>query len=439
MSNVPMTLPELVIATQAQPFSHTTTFLRLDDGRLLHASFKAFQYSDDDGLTWTEPGIMRDINGNEVGGSCTSLVKLSGKNQIGLAGQTPLNPDIPIWDSLQMLFWRSNDNGRTWEPPVPISAPHMVCQALQDVLLRTSSGRIILPAFTSMGQQAGPDNRITPMQGKLVHNQFVGTSGHFFDSHFTAVIVYYSDDDGRTWQRNQDDALIIMLDWSMIFSYVNEPTVTELKPGRLLMFMRNGLGRIFQAWSNDNGTTWTRPQPTVLASATTPSQLRTLPNGHLLCVWNQETAEEIKRGYNRTRLSSAISRDGGRVWEFFQNIESIHETTRVEPGPIEPTRPAELYFPAGQPAVVRDPQYIEPACAVHTRHSYPSVHVDKDRVIVAYSYRDLYEPHPTEAQLVRGDWTYPQRLKILPLKWFYGGKEPADNPFLKEAYAPAKP
>ena len=32
-----------------------------------------------------------------------------------------------------------------------------------------------------------------------------------------------------------------------------------------------------------------------------------------------------------------------------------------------------------------------------------------------------------------------QQRKILPFKWFYGGKEPADNPFLREAYEPAKP
>ena len=31
------------------------------------------------------------------------------------------------------------------------------------------------------------------------------------------------------------------------------------------------------------------------------------------------------------------------------------------------------------------------------------------------------------------------RLKVLPIKWFYGGKEPANNPFLKETYEPAKP
>jgi hypothetical protein len=32
-----------------------------------------------------------------------------------------------------------------------------------------------------------------------------------------------------------------------------------------------------------------------------------------------------------------------------------------------------------------------------------------------------------------------QHQKVLPMTWFYGGKEPANNPFLREAYEPAKP
>ena len=74
-------------------------------------------------------------------------------------------------------------------------------------------------------------------------------------------------------------------------------------------------------------------QPTVLAASTAPPQLKMLPNGHLRCVWNQEYEQKIRHGYARTRLSSAVSRDGGRVWEFFQNIESIHETTPVKQPP----------------------------------------------------------------------------------------------------------
>ena len=64
----------------------------------------------------------------------------------------------------------------------------------------------------------------------------------------------------------------------------------------------------------------------------------------------------------------------------------------------------------------------------------------RDRVLVAYPYAK-YGEHPTRAQMVRhadghGYVDEPtgklvcQKLKILPFKWFYGGKEPADSPFL---------
>ena len=456
MSNVPMTLPELAISIQYRPYGHTSTYAQLDDGRLLHVSHHVYEHSEDGGLTWSENQLMKDINGDQVGSSETSLVKLSGHNEVGLCArvsETP-QPSSPEGYALpplhiEFFFWRSTDGGETWKPPVRMSPPGLSTAGYQDSMLRTSSGRIVVPVFISMGQSSGPDDCIAPCSGRLVHNQFVGTGGHYFDPQYSCNYVLYSDDEGRSWQMNKDGALMILRDWNAIFSYSNEASVTEVKPDRLMMIMRNPLGRLFQAWSNDNGETWTRPQPTVLAAPTAPGQIRTLSNGHLLCVWNQQGPDEIRGGYNRTRVSSAISRDGGRVWEFFQNLHSIHETTRVEPGPIEPIRPEEISFPSGQPATERDPKYIQPHDGFFSTCSYPSVHVMKDRVLVALPCC-LYKQHETEARHVRdvseGGYVDPkngktmcQKFMILPYKWFYGGKEPADNPFLREAYEPAKP
>ena len=156
--------------------------------------------------------------------------------------------------------------------------------------------------------------------------------------------------------------------------------------------------------------------------------------------WNQETEEEVKRGYNRTRISAAISRNGGSVWEFFQNVESIHETTRVEPGPIHPVRPVEYYFLPGVAAPEREVEYITQD-ATYGRWSYPSVFVGRDRVLIAHSYTTMDE-HPTRAELIDSKSKlggFSQKLKVLPLTWFYGGKEPAENPFLPRAEAPATP
>jgi hypothetical protein len=176
----------------------------------------------------------------------------------------------------------------------------------------------------------------------------------------------------------------------------------------------------------------------LLATSVAPAQIRTLPTGHLLVVWNQESEEEVKRGYNRTRLSAAVSRNGGSIWEFFQNVESMHEETRVEPGPIRPVRPAEYSFNPGLPAPEREVEHVLPA-SFHGRWAYPSVFVMKDRVLIAHTY-SYYEEHPTKAQLTLSrDKGFSQKLKVLPLTWFYGGKEPAENPFLEQAYEPAKP
>jgi len=444
MSNVPMTLPELMLAEHDTTYGHSSTFAELDDGRILHVAAAWKNYSEDGGLTWSEMPSERmvDVNGDPVSGE--NLVKLPGKNSVGLAGSVRDEPEsttyAPTPKCRGVVFWRSDDGGQTWQPPVRASAPNYPTYFGPDVFLRTSSGRIILPVYTGIGQRRTPGQ--PAYQGKLVRNQWVSTAGHFFDRITTTVYVLYSDDEGRTWQRNTDGDLVIVLDWNANHNHVNEPSVTEVAPGRLLMVMRNCLGRLFQAWSDDNGETWTRPQPTSLASSTVPGQVRTLPTGHVLCIWNQENHDEIKRGFNRTRVSSAVSRNGGSIWEFFQNIHSIHETTRVEPGPIEPVRPLEWYFQPGQPAPVREAQHVATAES-HGRCGYCSVLVLKDRVLVTHTYSG-YEDHPTKAQVLRrqpdkdGNLIN-QKLKVLPLNWFYGGKEPADNPSLKEAYEPAKP
>ena len=171
----------------------------------------------------------------------------------------------------------------------------------------------------------------------------------------------------------------------------------------------------FQAWSEDNGETWSRLQSTALAPSTAPAQIR-------------------------TRISSAISRNGGSVWKFFQNVESMHEETHVEPGPIRPVRTAEYHFEHGLRVPEREREHILPV-GFHGRWSYPLVFVMKDRVLIVHTY-SVYEQHPTRAELIlssRKPGSFNQKLKVLPLTWFYGGKEPVAAPFLLRAHESASP
>ena len=102
----------------------------------------------------------------------------------------------------------------------------------------------------------------------------------------------------------------------------------------------------------------------------------------------------------------------------------MHEETRVEPGPIRPVRPAEYHFEPGLPVPEREREHILPV-GFHGRWSYPSVFAMKDRVLIAHTY-SVYEQHPTRAELIlssRKPGGFNQKLKVLPLTWFYGGKE----------------
>ena len=62
--------------------------------------------------------------------------------------------------------------------------------------------------------------------------------------------------------------------------------------------------------------------------------------------------------------------------------------------------------------------------------------------MVATSLHGSYEPDSLAAKLVRQSTGVPecgQRGRIFPFKWFYGGKELADNPFLKESHGSTMP
>lgn len=444
MANRPMTRPDEILAEHRTRFFHSSTFVELEDGRILHNAGKTFTLSADGGLTWSEPESRQDTDGNPVEPMTEpSLVKLSG-NGVGLAGRMydrdAKHPGERM-RSNHLLFWRSEDGGETWEPPIRITEPGTIGTAgYQNSFLRSTSGRILLPVFLFCGQNTGACDEELPAGGKLFRNQWIPVSDHSFDPTFSCVYVVYSDDDGRTWKRNNNGELMIPLGLACDFNGVNESTMAEVSPGRLLLFMRNGLGRIFQSWSQDDGETWGRPQPTALASSNAPAAINTLPNGHLLCVWNQENEEEVNLGYNRTRISSAVSRNGGGVWELFQNVESLHEETRVEPGPIRHISQREIHYKPGSPAPVRAAEHIE-ATDTFGRWSYPSVLVLKDRVLIAHTFtqweEDAEKALPLQSSRKEGGFN--QKLKVLPLTWFYGGKEPADNPFLPRAYEPAQP
>ncbi len=417
MSNVPMTRPEEVLAIHEQSYGHSVTFVGLEDGRILESTGSEFLYSDDGGITWSEPYPALDENGEQLDGQCASLVNLAG-GAIGLA-TLRYHSGVANHYETEMVFRTSENQGRNWSPPAVMNRSLLRTHALQDVMIRTASGRIILPVYFGIGQGSWHEEG-KPFVGGYLNGNFVSTDAHFFDAHLCASYVLYSDDEGASWQPNSDGELFIVMDSGGPAEGAPEPSIVEVEPGKLMMIVRTGLGRLFQAWSEDNGETWSRLQPTQLAGTQAPGQLRKFPQtGHLLVVWTQQSEREIRQGFIRTRLSSAISRNGGGLWEHFQNIESLHEETHVEPGPIRRIRPEGCYgVHPGVAAPEVDNDYVVPLPEGYGRWSYPSVFVAEDRVLVFHT----YSVHDSVTGEVINPGT--SRLKVLPTSWFYGGGDP---------------
>ncbi|HOK89098.1 MAG TPA: sialidase family protein [Candidatus Hydrogenedentes bacterium] len=188
----------------------------------------------------------------------------------------------------------STDEGNTWSDPVEIILdPIRYYVVNNDRVLVLPSGRILIPAACHDWYKGGH----TPAE----------------------VQVWRSDDEGKTWTAGP----ILPPSAEAGDSGLQEPGITRLPDGRILMLCRTSGGSQFAAWSTDNGETWTSPRPTNIASPLSPASIEPIgPGGDLLMVWNDHRHLSPDQRRYRTPLAIAVSRDGGASWENVKNLEN---------------------------------------------------------------------------------------------------------------------
>lgn len=336
-----------------------------------------------------------------------------------------------------VYFSSSPDDGKTWIPPVDIGVYQGFCSYLHS-LTQLSSGRLLLAGYWE-GLNAGrPDEGLhegatdtipyTQSGWGLWRGRILFCEGHR-GVEMGINIVYYSDDEGLTWKQCTggifgwfDERGVPNGEGGIIDVY--EPNVAETQDGRLLMIMRSKTGRLLQSYSLDQGVTWLSVLPTELSASQTSPQLHRIPTtGDLLCVWNQVSCEEIRRGFQRGRLSSAISRDSGLTWENFKTLElqeGMEDIARIAPE-----------FPIARRVVGRPGLGQLPDGFV--MFSQPVVDIAGDRVFIRYSRMWPVETDEPANRKPSGEWPrrWPRQedrgaeitdalvMRIYPLKWFY--------------------
>ena len=261
----------------------------------------------------------------------------------------------------------------------------------------TDSGRLVLPVCMCCNAGQHINDTMQRGEGWWKGNK-VRTESHGHWPELQITHVYYSDDEGQTWSRCEGCILgWLYRGWGNLVS-TDEPGLEQLKDGRLIMLMRSTVGRLLQSFSEDEGEHWTVPEPSPLASSNSPCALKKIPQtGDLLCVWNQVSADEIRQGKWRGRLSAAITSDG-QTWQHFRTIERhgrMSEADRIEP--------EELLI------ICRSLDDVGDLPADWGTSDYATIAFHNDEVIIAY-------PH---CKGIAEDLVSAMKIRVLPLDWFY--------------------
>ncbi|MAT14506.1 MAG: hypothetical protein CMJ46_04465 [Planctomyces sp.] len=239
----------------------------------------------DDGRTWTNRRVIQENNWKH-NVKHPNLVRLSDNEVIF----TYVGWDSP--ENRNVYLRRSIDNCQSFGEQVQISEPGWYCNNA-DRAIQLSTGRVILPAH-------GPY-----AEDYIGGSSYKGGNLHSF--------VWYSDDGFRTWKRSSDSM-------TTKGRGCHEPTIVELKDGRLYCLLRNTNQKQYFSISEDGGGHWTEPTPTELISPESPAIVKRIPTtGDLLVIWNQVAS---RSNWPRTPLTAVISRDEGETWSNFVDIDN---------------------------------------------------------------------------------------------------------------------
>ena len=384
-------------------------------------------FSTDGGRSWSDAVPCRYDHGGQIPGGVVSLIRLA-------SGDLGMSQAIDDREHIRRFsFHVSKDEGRTWSAPVHINPPDRRESPMMNSLIQLSTGRLLQPCHVVMGPApTASEPNVAYRFGRRFHTCWAYQVMFCF--------CYYSDDGGRTWQRS-DNEVHATIDRGVAGGYsMAEPKAVELADGRVLLMANTSLGRLYRSYSEDQGRTWLEAEPTDLVQRRSPLNLKRIADSSdLLVIWNQLSNWEQMNGLHRHRLSCAVSGDHGLTWRHHKNLESLDDTSRLEPEPLASWllgagsghfQPLDRVRYHRAPGPLRNDH---PCCLFHDGHAIISygVNVLGDPNVIEKTYgmdieqvaRQLGFSHTASS----GDPKQPRekwyegfnRVRVIPIEWFY--------------------
>lgn len=312
--------------------------------------------STDNGATWTEPEDIHHLSVEPWGGPVPLLTR-DGELHFVIS-KARGEGRKPAVDRFIDLYHLHSTDGRTkWTQPQRIFEGY--CGSLQGVF-QLKSGRIIAPFADWL-----PGVPTAPPTGPSV------------------TTCVYSDDKGATWKRSESKLTAPCHDGANMANYgACEPTLLQLKDGRVWMLMRTQDGFLYESFSDD-GAEWSDAQPSRFHSSNSPAFPIRLRDGRIVVFWNNaEHCQRVgKDGVysGRDALHAAISSDEGETWRGFREV--YRDPTRHASPPKDGDRGTayphatlaaggkKILLVSGQGANLRHRLLIDPNWLLETRQT----------------------------------------------------------------------
>ena len=257
-----------------------------------------FVRSTDNGRSWSEPQVLRELPGKDWAGAVSLLDSDSEVHLFFMRWRQKEGRKPAVDRFIDLWHLRSEAQRTHWTGPQRIFKGYV--GSIQNAI-QLESGRIVLPfAAWISGRATAPP----------------------YGSNVTTTV--FSDDGGLTW--NQAEAELT----SPCYHGYNgnnygavEPVILELRDGRVLMLVRTQTGFLWESWSTD-GEHWSELMPSRFHSSTSPAYLLRLPDDRIALFWNNCDMPPRVDGQGvyggRDVMHAAISCDEGKTWHGYREV-----------------------------------------------------------------------------------------------------------------------